>query len=61
MLFEHIQRRHILRRRHRHRAGQADILERLRQRQRDIAGARRHVDDQVIERRPVNLVEKLAQ
>ncbi len=53
-----IEQRDVLRRRHDHGAGHRHLL---RQRQLDVAGAGRHVDDQVVEVAPVRLLEQLRQ
>ena len=51
-----VDQRHVLRRRDDHRAGERDAL---RQRQLRVAGARRQVDDQVVERAPFDVAEEL--
>jgi hypothetical protein len=48
----------VLRRGHDHRAGDRHPLA---QRQLDVAGARRHVDDQVVQVLPVGLAQQLVQ
>jgi len=63
-LFEHLQplsrveQRDVLRRGDDHRAGQRHTLA---ERECDVTGARRHVDDQVVELAPVRLPQKLFQ
>ena len=50
--------RHLLRRRHDDRAGDRNGLAEA---ERDVAGARRHVDDQVVEIDPAHFAEELLQ
>ena len=50
--------RHLLRRRHHHRAGDR---QELRQRELRVAGPRRQVDDQVVELAPVHVLDELLQ
>ena len=52
----HVGQRHVLRRGHQHRARGPDLL---RDGQRDVAGARRQVQDQVVELAPVHVAHEL--